>query len=164
MTVHDLSMVFSEREIMILKKIMNITGQEKLNKSVSFIIRFMRPYIRKKHYKINRENLGYRKISWVKKLHVGILENDYKLLKLIHANLGSHSIAGIIRDMLEMVFKYFDLFGVACFAELSGLLKRIQEEITAGSKSIDLKREFPETYHYRNDYNNHYDVIVIKTG
>ena len=160
---HDFSMVFNDEQIVILEKIIRFTGHRDINNLVSFLVIFMKPYLKVKHYKLISARKTYETINWTKKLHIKLWKSDYRFLKLLHANLKTHSIAWIIRDILKIVFKFFSVYGDSCFEELKKQLKLVKSGPSINRKQ-NIQREFPLILHYFIEYNNKYEAIRIYHG
>lgn len=80
---------------------------------ISKIINLMYPYI-KRYFQITEEYIPiYENISWNQKIHVCIDYKAYLLLKKIHDDTNSYSIAFIIRRIIEFflanIFKHNNL-------------------------------------------------------
>ena len=164
MRLHDLSMVFNDRQIHVLEKILETTDSVSVSDFVSSIIRLTIPYLKLKHFKMLLKNGGYRKINWTKKLHIVMREIDYRFLKLLHINLETHGIAVIIRELLELVFSFYNNYGINWLKELLVFLELVKSKIGKKKCWTKYKGQFPDIYHYRIDYNKNFEVIQIQSG
>ena len=162
MRLHDFTMVINSRQLLILKKLLKITKHKRVNDLITFMLIRMLPYLKKKHLNFKCEKSIYKKVNWTKKLHVLLLEKDFNFLKLLHVNLETYSIAQIIREIIEIVFKFYDSFGEQCFVELDKFLAEVKKDISKHKTMKKNTGQLSNIFYKRIDYNRKYEAICIQ--
>jgi len=140
------------------KKIVNYSKLQgkTMSKIIEEIIEKTIAIVRFRHYFDEEEKNEYPKINWSKRIVVKLKKNDYRELKLVHANLNVFSMAKIVRFMIDYFFHVMEIHGKEkiddYFSELS---EKNEKEI---KNKIIRKKQLQEklpviTLRYTRDFN-----------
>lgn len=140
------------------EKIVNYSKSQgkTMSKIIEEIIEKTIAIVRSRHYFDEEEKNEYPKINWSKRIVVKLKKNDYRELKLVHANLNVFSMAKIVRFMIDYFFHIMEIHGKEkiddYFSELSeGNEKEIRNKII---RKKQLQEKLPViTLRYTKDFN-----------
>ena len=162
MKKHDFSLLINDYQVNMLNKIMKLKGEQSEGKMIAYLVEKMMPYIKLKHFKRIIQKNKYKRINWVKKVHVILQKRDYGFLKIVHKNLDTYSIGQIIRELLDLFFLFFLRFGSGCFVMLKDFLENITRVMAKKKIWKNTFGELPELFHLRVDYDANFNVICIQ--
>ena len=171
MILHDFSMVLNEEQFGKIEQILACPTQhivplrcKSVNDLISFFIRISLPYLKLKHFRLLLGNGEYQRFDWSKKLHIVITRQEYHFLKLIHVNLDTHGMAIVVRGLIELIFKFFDVHGPGWLSAFLEYLEKIKGVLSQKKYWYKNRVQFPDLFHYRIDYDEKFNVIRILTG
>ena len=158
MKKHDFSMVLNNKHIRILKRLEKSTKKKNTGGVIAYLVILMQPYFNKRLRSLKSSRSTCTKVNWSKKIHVRMDREHYHLLKLLHKNLDTYSIAAIVREMLDIVFYFYEFHGDLCFEKLELFVKNMDSDCN----DFSLKNgELPQKFKYIIVYNKYFEVSSI---
>lgn len=131
-----------------------------ISQTIRSVVKTVSFYLDRKHYFEEEDRNVYSKVYADCEVHLYISEEEYRKIKIIHANMNFYSMAKLVRWMIELFFDVADRLGNKVYQyfnmERTDFLKKLENSRRIVKQSSRIKSNIPAVSIAYNDF---YQVI-----